>query len=287
MSSLSMRGALKASSVEAVIPMTPIQRSAGLRIAQLHESVLGASLDPFLGCDCFWMAQPYFPPHPHAGISAVTYMLPESVGGFSNRDSHGDRSLIQPGSLHWTEAARGIMHEEVPIAPGVECRGLQIFVNLHSSQKLAQARRYHLEADEVPVLNYEGASVRLLVGKQNDVTSPVQPRTECGLWDVSLAPNATLTLSLPNGWNAFGVLNQGTLAGFSASGLAAVRFSQNTRELVLVAAKEPVRMVVFSGKPLNEPLVFGGPMVMNTSAQLEDAKRRFIAGDMGYLDKSF
>ena len=275
------------STIEDVIPMTPVQRSTGLRIAQLHEHVLGASLDPFLGCDCFWMAQPFFPPHPHAGMSAVTYMLPESVGGFVNRDSHGDRSLIYPGTLHWTEAARGIMHEEVPIAPGVECQGLQIFVNLHSSQKLADARSYHLKAIEVPVLNYEGASVRVLVGKQNDVTSPVQPRTECGLWDVSLEPNAKLVLPLPKGWNAFGVLNQGALAGFGASGLAAVRFRQNTSEIVIVAAAEPVRMVVFSGKPLNEQLVFGGPMVMNTSAQLEDAKRRFFAGEMGHLDKSF
>jgi redox-sensitive bicupin YhaK (pirin superfamily) len=282
-----MRAAQINSTVEAVIPMTPIQRSAGLRIAQLHERVLGASLDPFLACDCFWMAQPFFPPHPHAGMSAVTYMLPESVGSFVNRDSHGDRSFIHPGSLHWTEAARGIMHEEVPIEPGVECQGLQIFVNLHSSQKLADARSYHLAADEVPVLTYKGASMRVLVGKQNDVISRVQPRTECALWDISLEPNATLVLPLPKGWNAFGVLNQGSLAGFSVSGLAAVRFRANSSELVIIAASEPVRLVLFCGMPLNEPLVFGGPFVMNTLVELEDAKRRFIAGDMGHLSPSF
>ncbi len=267
--------------------MTPMRRSAGLRIAQLHAHVLGASLDPFLGCDCFWMAQPYFPPHPHAGMSAVTYMLPESAGGFVNRDSHGDHSLIHPGSLHWTEAARGIMHEEVPMEPGVECQGLQIFVNLHSSHKLAPARTYHLEADVVPVVRFEGASVRVLVGQLGAVSSPVQPRTACALWDVSLEPNATLVLDLPPGWNAFGVLNQGQLAGFDATGLAAVRFAPNPGQLVIVAAHAPVRMVLFCGRPLHEPLVFGGPMVMNTAAQLEDAKRRFLAGDMGQLSQSF
>jgi redox-sensitive bicupin YhaK (pirin superfamily) len=275
------------SNVKAVIPMTPIRRCTGLLIAQMHEQVLGASLDPFLGCDCFWMAQPYFPPHPHAGMSAVTYMLPESAGGFVNRDSNGDFSLIHPGSLHWTEAARGIMHEEVPIEPGIECQGFQIFVNLHSSQKLAKALSYHLEADAVPVLSYEGASVRVLVGTLRDISSPLRPRTECGLWDVSIAPNALLSLTLPNGWNAFGVLSKGKLAGFDASGLAAVRFSQNTNELVIVAANEPVRMMIFCGKPLNEKLVFEGPMVMNTSAQLEEAKRRFITGEMGQLARSF
>jgi redox-sensitive bicupin YhaK (pirin superfamily) len=126
-----------------------------------------------------------------------------------------------------------------------------------------------------------------LAGKQNDVISPVQPRTECGLWDVSLEPNATLAVPLPKAWNAFGVLNQGTLAGFGASGLAAVRFRANSSELVIVAANEPVRMVLFCGRPLSEPLVFGGPFVMNTSAELDDAKRRFIAGDMGHLSPSF
>ena len=110
--------------VEAVSTIPGRSRSSGLTIAQLHADVLGASLDPFLMCDCFWMAQPFFPPHPHAGFSAVTYMLPESDGGFVNRDSLGHRNLIRPGALHWTEAARGVMHEEVPITPGLSCQGL-------------------------------------------------------------------------------------------------------------------------------------------------------------------
>lgn len=83
------------------------------------------------------------------------------------------------------------------------------------------------------------------------------------------------------------MLNQGTLDGFGASGLAAVRFRANSSELVIVAANEPVRMVLFCGRPLSEPLVFGGPFVMNTSAELEDAKRRFRVGHMGHLSQSF
>ena len=275
------------SNVEDVISMTPLKRSAGLRIAQLHESVLGASLDPFLGCDCFWMAQAFFPPHPHAGMSAVTYMLPESTGGFVNRDSHGDRSLIQPGCLHWTEAASGIMHEEVPIQPGVECQGLQIFVNLPASQKLEAPRIYHLEPGSVPELSLDGAVVRILAGNYLETSSPVQTRTECAIWDITLQPNAKISLPIPKGWNAFGVLNEGRLNGFEASGLAAIRFPNLPDEVVLVAANVTVRVVLFSGRPLNESIVYGGPMVMNTLAQLEDAKRRFLAGEMGQLNKSF
>lgn len=275
------------SSVEAVISLTPVQRSHGLRIAQLHEQQLGASLDPFLGCDCFWMAQPFFPPHPHAGMSAVTYMLPESKGGFVNRDSLGDQSFIRPGSLHWTEAARGMMHEEVPIERGVECQGLQIFVNLPSNLKHADPRSYHIEPDEIPVVHFEDATVRVLVGSLLEATSPLQPRTECALWDISLAPFSGVELAFPAGWNAFGVLTQGRLEGFEATGLAAVRFRHDGDDLFICSAEVPVRMVLFCGKTIQEPLAFGGPFVMNTVADLEDAKRRFYAGEMGQLSKSF
>ncbi|MEC5218164.1 redox-sensitive bicupin YhaK (pirin superfamily) [Actimicrobium sp. GrIS 1.19] len=275
------------SNVEAVTAIEAVQRGPGLRIAQLHEATLGASLDPFLMCDCFWMAQPFFPPHPHAGISAVTYMLPESEGGFVNRDSLGNRNLIQPGALHWTEAAAGMMHEETPIASGVTCQGLQIFVNLPSGLKLAEPRTYHLEPDAVPARDFAGAQVRVLAGKFDDSHAGVMPRTDCALWDVTLQANSTVTLPLPDHWHAFGILTKGSLAGFSATGLAAVRFAADARQLVLATSTEHARLVIFSGKPLNEPLAFGGPFVMNTTEQLQAAKRRFVAGEMGHLEASF
>jgi redox-sensitive bicupin YhaK (pirin superfamily) len=275
------------SNVEAVTSILAVQRSPGLRIAQLHAETLGASLDPFLMCDCFWMSQPFFPPHPHAGISAVTYMLPESAGGFVNRDSRGDRSLIRPGALHWTEAARGMMHEEVPIESGLVCQGLQIFVNLPADLKMAEPHVYHLEQGDAPVVAFEGARLKVLAGAFGEVRSPVMPRTDCALWDVTLSSEATISLPLPPLWVAFGILTQGSLAGFSDTGLAAVRFAQPATALTLTSAQEEARIVIFSGKPINEPLAFGGPFVMNTAEQLQAAKRRFLAGEMGRLDPSF
>ncbi|WP_088318155.1 pirin family protein [Kineosporia sp. R_H_3] len=75
------------------------------------------TLDPFLSITDFRMSRPTFAPHPHAGFSAVTYMFRDSAGSFRNRDSLGDVSLIGPGDLHWTQAARGMMHEEIPTSP--------------------------------------------------------------------------------------------------------------------------------------------------------------------------
>jgi len=277
------------STVEAVTDIPARARSAGLRIAQLHADVLGASLDPFLMCDCFWMAQPFFPPHPHAGFSAVTYMLPESEGGFVNRDSLGNHQLIRPGALHWTEAARGVMHEEVPIERGVTCQGLQIFVDLPAALKLAQPMTYHMEPQEAQVLRLGSASVRVMVGELKGVVGLVQPRTECGLWDVTLDPDADLDLPLAAGWQAFGILTKGQISGFAAPGspVAAVSLRAGSDRVSLRAGAEGARLVIFAGRPLAQELAFGGPFVMSNEVQLLDAKRRYAAGQMGRLEASF
>lgn len=273
----------------AVTPLAAREVAGGLRIAQLTAEALGASLDPFLMCDCFWMGQPFFPPHPHAGFSAVTYILPESAGGFVNRDSLGDRSLIRPGGLHWTEAARGMMHEEVPIEQGVVAQGFQIFVNLPAAKKHEPPRVYHLEPEDVPVWSGDGVSARVVVGHLNGVASPVQPRTACALWDVTLGPRAALPFALAPGWQVFGALTSGQLQGFSGGALSAVRFGDRPDDgrHAVRAGDAGARILLFSGLPLQEPIAFGGPFVMNTQDQLVDAKKRYALGEMGRLAPSF
>jgi hypothetical protein len=121
-------------SVRASTRLAEAQMGPGFSAHGLRH-VDGVSLDPFLSVDHFRMSQPTFPPHPHAGFSAVTYMFEDSPGGFINRDSLGDVSRIGPGALHWTQAARGMMHEEIPERRGVEGHGLQMFVNLRADHK--------------------------------------------------------------------------------------------------------------------------------------------------------
>lgn len=273
--------------LEAVLALPRQSRAPGLAIAQLHESVLGRPLDPFLMCDCFEMAEPFFPPHPHAGFSAVTYMLRDSANGFVNRDSRGDRSLIQPGDLHWTEAARGMMHEEVPIIRGAVCHGLQLFVNLPAREKLAEPRVYHLDADAVPRLRQPGAELRVLAGTFAGAASPVQPRTACALVDVELEPEAHIELSIEASWNAVGLLVQGGLADHAAAPIAALRFAAHGDGLALAAGPKGATVILLLGAPLREPLAFGGPFVMSDAAQLHDARRRFGQGEMGHLEASF
>lgn len=82
--------------------------------------------EPFLVFTEFYMSRPIFGPHPHAGVSVMTYMLPDSKGSFLNRDSAGDESIIEPGGIHVTQAGSGIKHDETPTVLGVDCHGFQI-----------------------------------------------------------------------------------------------------------------------------------------------------------------
>lgn len=104
-------------------------RGSHFRAYGLHGSD-PALTDPFLGIDHAWMSAPTFPPHPHAGFSAVTYLFLDSETGIANRDSLGNSTPIEPGGLHWTAAGRGVVHEENPAVLGSTAHLLQIFANL-------------------------------------------------------------------------------------------------------------------------------------------------------------
>ena len=278
---------MSASTVHAVARPPRRRLSSGLSIGHVHPDALGWSLDPVLQVDWFRMSEPYFRPHPHAGFSAVTYLLPESEGAFLNRDSLGDRSRIGPGALHWTEAGSGLLHEEVPEHPGIACDGLQIFVNLPAAERLAPPRIYHVDARNVPTVARASAVVRVLVGNCDGTLAAIRPRTEAVLWDVALEAGARLVLPVEPHWRLTGLVRTGTLVanGVVADEGCAVQFEAGT-ELVLVAG-DAVRVAILGGAPLGEPLVAAGPFVMSDRAQLAEAEQRYRRGGMGHLEPSF
>jgi redox-sensitive bicupin YhaK (pirin superfamily) len=243
-------------------------------------------LDPFINIDEFLMSQPTFPPHPHAGFSAVTYMLESSPGAFTNRDSLGDEVPIAPGALHWTQAARGMMHEEIPQVPGTICHGLQIFVNLKAEDKLTPPEVFHAEPAEIPEVIFEGAKVRVLAGSFGGKTSPLHKlRTPVTLLDVQLQPGAAVQIPWPSVQNAFALV----LGGSGLSGdteLAehtAVGFEHDGDTVELRAGNAGLHVIVAGGMPIAEPMAMGGPFVMNTPEQIREAEARFRRGEMGYL----
>ncbi len=254
-------------------------------------------MDPFLGADSYVMPQPFFPPHPHAGMSAVTLMLPEADGGFINRDSLGDISLIRPGDLQWTQAGSGMMHEEVPSHPGQAARGIQVFVNLARSHKQSPPRAFVVKHETMPVvqLNPEGtASLRVVAGQYLGQSSPIQHEqdwhTKVQMLDVTLNASTSATLQIDPTHNAFFVMRSGTLVAqnktFHASEQQAyaVFFEPGQAVIDLTSGLESLRGVLFTGKPFNEPVVSKGPFTGNSAEDLSQYIRRFQNGEMGHLD---
>jgi len=185
-----------------IVRMQRVNRGSPFRAVRLHGAD-PAQLDPFIGIDHAWMSAPTFPPHPHAGFSAVTYLFLDSETGMANRDSLGTRNLIEPGGLHWTAAGRGVVHEEVPAVTGSTTHLLQIFVNLPRDRQTAAPFALSLASQDVPVVQRPGARVRLPLGSFGGVHSPLAPQTEVSLLDVTLEAGAELEIPVPAGQRAF------------------------------------------------------------------------------------
>lgn len=285
--------------------MTRALRSVRARM-RLPESTLGPGftsfglrgspdfpLDPFLNVDDFRMSVPTFPPHPHAGFSAVTYLFEDSAGALRNRDSLGDGSRIGPGDLHWTQAGRGMMHEERPETEGTVCHGVQMFVNLRSEHKHAPPRAFHVDAKDIPEVKLgQGARLRLLAGSVLGAESPLTALlTPVLLLDVHLAPGARaqIPVDAPTCFvlSLAGAGSVGPTAGTAPlEAHEAIAFADDGRGVELAAGPRGLHLLLAGGTPLAEPVVFGGPFAMTTRADIDAAIARYQAGEMGRLEPS-
>ncbi|MFM2267877.1 MAG: hypothetical protein RL757_1318 [Bacteroidota bacterium] len=247
-------------------------------------------IEPFIVATDFHMAYPFFPPHPHAGVSVLTYIFEDSENAFINRDSLGDHSRIEAGGLHMTQAGNGIQHEEVPEIEGKDAHGLQLWVNHSAANRLVSAKAFHADKADVPeVFPTEKQRIRVLLGEQNGVKGAFQAVTPVTLLDVHAQAGERVSLDIPEGFNAwiFVIKGNGQLSdGTSLEKFSAVVFEPTGDQIELEAGNQNIEFLMGMGKPLNEPNVFGGPFVMTTADQLLETKRRFGRGEMGHLAPS-
>lgn len=215
-----------------------------------------ALIDPFIGVDHAWMSAPTFPPHPHAGLSAVSYVFLDSETGIDNRDSIGTHNLIRPGGLHWTTAGSGIVHEEVPAEPGKTVHSLQIFVNLARERQNIAPSALSIEPQDVPVVQLPGAKVRVPVGSFEHARSPLNPPTAVTMLDIALEEGAQIIVPAEHGHCAFvmpifgAVLVDGQRFERDDLKLPVFRAQNEPRTITLQAPKGAAKVMVFSGVPL-------------------------------------
>jgi redox-sensitive bicupin YhaK (pirin superfamily) len=243
-------------------------------------------LDPFLSVDHFWMSQPTFAPHPHAGFSAVTYLFDDSETGFVNRDSLGHVLDIEPGALHWTQAAGGVMHDEAPKQNGRTAHGMQIFVNLPASAKHSAPSIAHVKPEDMPVFEIGDAKARLVFGRFGGNTSSLLPLAEATLVDVTMKQDTTIPLAIEKHQQAFILMVSGEveIAGQTVTRQSGLSMGEDVKDRsISISAKAPARFALFMGKPLREPVVWGGPFVMTNEDDINQARRNYAAGKMGSM----
>lgn len=267
--------------INQIVPLAFRQNAPGFRSVDIFT--YEHDIEPFLVFTEYHMDRSIFGPHPHAGVSVMTYMLPDSPGAFLNRDSLGDRSVIEPGGIHVTQAGRGLHHDEVPTAPGTDCHGFQIWINHADRDRLVAPAAFHAKPSEVPEWNEGGVHLRVIQGHFGGLKSPITLVTSTLLFHVRLAPHASVALEARE--MTFAYLMGGELLadGQTVAAKALARFGPEGDVATLRAGAAGAELMYASGTPHREPIVYGGPFVMTTQEQMHQTRLRLGRGEMGQL----
>lgn len=260
-------------------PFTPTHARHGVVFSarQYPRQAFGGLIDPVINIDWFEMAAPTFPPHPHAGFSAVTYLFTDSPNGFINRDSMGVVQGIRPGGLHWSRASRGMMHEEIPVPGAGPARGLQIFVNLPAAHQDDAPAAFGVPPESILTVAGQGWTSRVavdgtnLAGSANALPSPVR------IEEVALDVATTCDIDLPAGWGGVLIVLEGALSigGRELKVTQAIGFASDVADgFKLATTKHPARVVLVSGARLEQPIYAYGPLMLASPEALEAARRR-------------
>ena len=270
--------------VSQIIETNLVIEGAGVQLRRSIAPSRANRLDPFLLFDHFAFNDPIegpisgFPMHPHRGIETVTYMLEGSV---HHRDSLGNAGLIGPGDVQWMTSGGGIMHEEMPRrSPEGNVFGFQLWVNLPAALKMSQPRYQEVSEDSIPIVERDGAKVRVVAGEFDGVQGPVAEIAANPVYfDVQLSPATQFVQPIPEGHTtvAYVFNGRGTFGldadnlGENVEAVHLVVFNDGDQLKVQTPPDASVRFMLIAGAPFEEPIVPYGPFVMNTEAEIKQA----------------
>jgi quercetin 2,3-dioxygenase len=284
--------------VKKIVQSTPTMEGAGVKLRRAFGFGTTEEFDPFLLLDDFRNDRPDdyragFPWHPHRGIETITYVL---AGTVDHGDSLGNQGTLGAGDVQWMTAGSGILHQEMPKGdPRGRMHGFQLWANLPSRLKMTAPRYQDIPAIEIPnVVDDDGTSVRVICGDFWGKRGPVDGiAADPRYLDITVPPGKRKTLPVETERHAFAYVfdGSGTFAGASnpfgvlteketANGDTLVRERTGNRSLVLFdrgdevtveAGPEGIRFLLVSGKPIEEPVAWYGPIVMNTKTELQQA----------------
>ena len=291
--------------VKRLVKAKPTLEGAGVHLRRAFGFGKTTDFDPFLLLDDFRNDVPEdylagFPWHPHRGIETITYVL---AGTVEHGDSMGNHGAIAAGDVQWMTAGRGIIHQEMPKGDQAgRMHGFQLWANLPASLKMTPPRYQEVKATDIPeIKDDDGTHVRVVCGNFWGTAGPVDGIAADPIYiDVSVPPGRRKTLPVETTRHAFAYVFAGSGKFCNASGPLAVPTEgvgwsditmppaeADNRSLVLFdrgdeltveAGNDGIRFLLVSGKPLQEPVAWYGPIVMNTQEQLQEAFQELERG---------
>mgnify|MGYP000318433741 CR=1 FL=1 len=262
----------------------PTMEGAGVHLNRVFGYGQSPKFDPFLLLDDFRSDTPDhylkgFPWHPHRGIETITYVL---KGDVEHGDSLGNTGVISSGDVQWMTAGSGIIHQEMPKGDDSgSMYGFQLWANLPAVQKMMTPRYRDITAERIPVVEQDnGTRIKVIAGSIGGVRGPMD--------DIVIDPEY-LDCTVPAGQTYFHSTDPEYTAFIyvvGGTGLTDDLVLENGKlvlfdegeQLAISAGDEPFRFLLLTGKPLNEPVAWRGPIVMNTQAELETAFREYRDG---------
>jgi redox-sensitive bicupin YhaK (pirin superfamily) len=290
--------------VKQIIETKPTIEGAGVKLQRAFGFGKTKDFDPFLLLDDFRNDNPNdylagFPWHPHRGIETITYVL---AGSVEHGDSLGNKGKMTAGDVQWMTAGSGILHQEMPKGDAKgRMHGFQLWANLPSALKMTDPRYQDIPSSAIPdVTDDDGTHVRVICGEFWGKKGPVEGvAADPSYLDISVPPGKRKRLKVETSRNAFAYVFQGSGAFRDASNPRAVLTEQVATpdaapvydvknhslvlfdrgdEITVHAGPDGIRFLLVSGAPIEEPVAWYGPIVMNTQQQLREALAQLEAG---------
>jgi quercetin 2,3-dioxygenase len=253
------------------------------RIFGFHEEGL---LDPFLLLDHFGSDDPNdflagFPWHPHRGMETVTYILD---GRVEHQDSMGNKGVIGKGDVQWMNAGSGIIHQEMPKSDGEKMYGFQLWANLPASQKMMKPGYQEITANTIPEINIENnIRIKVIAGEFQGIRGPVKDVVADPVYfDITVPEKSEFTIDVNADYTVFAYVFEGE-GFFDDQTKTPLKTGEGAllddgSKIKIQTEGSSVRFILIAGKPLNEPIAWQGPIVMNTQEELETAFKEYQNG---------
>ena len=267
--------------VEKILERKLTYEGAGVKLRRVLGNDSNSTLDPFLLLDHFGSttSKDYlkgFPWHPHRGMETVTYMW---TGEVEHGDSMGNKGTIKSGDVQWMTAGSGIIHQEMPQKYNGLMQGFQLWINLPAKKKMIDPKYRGIEKQQIPVLERDGSRIEVIAGKVDGTEGPVRDLAiNIEYFDVELEAGKTFGHATPKNDTVFAYAVDGSIESGRKKILQGQCAVFGEGGLVKIVSNGGARFLFVSGEPLNEPVAWRGPIVMNTEEELDKAFEELDSG---------